>query len=443
MAETFNCLIMGAAGRDFHNFQTFFRDRPGFRVCAFTAAQIPYIESRAFPCALAGPGYTSDIPIYSELQLPELIARLEIQFVFLSYSDLSHTDVMHKASLVQASGASFVLLGPKHTQLNSTKPVIAVTAVRTGAGKSPLSQWIARKLTDAGKRVAVLRHPMPYGDLQRQAVERFANHHDLDRFACTIEEREEYEPYIEQGLVVFAGVDYRAILTRAEAEAEIILWDGGNNDFSFLRPTVSIVVVDALRPGHEVGYYPGETNLRSADIVVINKVGNAEAEALSGIRERIQANNRTAEIVEADLEILVDRPEAISGKRVLVVEDGPTLTHGDMSFGAGTLAARRYGAREIIDPRPFAVGSIAEAYARFPHLGPVVPALGYSAHQCLELQQTIDRCGADVIVDASPCRLNRILDLRTSLVRVSYKFRQVSGTPLFESINSKINLSRH
>jgi predicted GTPase len=443
MTETFHCLIMGAAGRDFHNFQTFFRDRPSFRVCAFTAAQIPYIESRTFPRALAGPNYTSDIPIYSELELPELIARFAIQFVFLAYSDLSHADVMHKASLVQASGASFVLLGPQHTQLNSKRPVIAVTAVRTGAGKSPLSLWLARQLNDRSTRTVVLRHPMPYGHLERQAVERFETHEDLDRFECTIEEREEYEPYIEQRLVVFAGVDYRAILALAEAEADIILWDGGNNDFSFVRPTVSIVVVDALRPGHEVGYYPGETNLRAADIVVINKVGSASAETLSGIRTRIHANNFTAEVVEADLEILVDQPEAISGKRVVVVEDGPTLTHGEMSFGAGTLAARRFGAREIVDPRPFAVGSLAEAYVKFPHLGPVVPALGYSAQQCQELQQTIDRCGADVILDASPCRLNRILDLKTKLVRVSYEFRQVSGPPLLESIRSKLHLACH
>lgn len=441
MTETFNCLIMGAAGRDFHNFQTFFRDRPSFRVCAFTAAQIPYIECRAFPRALAGPNYTSDIPVYSESALPELIAKFGIQFVFLAYSDLSHADVMHKASLVQACGASFVLLGPLHTQLKSNRSVIAVTAVRTGAGKSPLSLWLARQLNARGRLTAVLRHPMPYGHLERQAVQRFATQDDLDRFECTIEEREEYEPYIEQSLVVFAGVDYRAILALAEAEADIILWDGGNNDFSFVRPTVSIVVVDALRPGHETGYYPGETNLRSADIVVINKVGNASAETLSGIRARIHSNNLSAEVIEADLQIHVDQPGTISGKRVVVVEDGPTLTHGEMSFGAGTLAARRFGAREIVDPRPFAVGSLAEAYLKFPHLGPVVPALGYSAEQCLELQQTLDRCGADVILDASPCRLNRVLALRTMLVRVSYEFRQVSGPPLLELILTKISPS--
>ena len=443
MAEIFNCLIMGAAGRDFHNFQTFFRDRPSFHVRAFTATQIPFIETRTFPRSLAGPNYFADIPIFPESRLSELIASLEIHFVFLAYSDLSHAEVMHKASQVQACGASFVLLGPQHTQLASAKPVIAVTAVRTGAGKSPLSQWLAQSLTETGYRTVVLRHPMPYGNLERQSVERFATRADLDRFECTIEEREEYEPYIDQNFVVFAGVDYRAILKLAESEADIILWDGGNNDFSFVRPTVSIVVVDALRPGHEVGYYPGETNLRSADIVVINKVGNAAPETLAGIRERIHANNLTAQVIQSDLDIMVDQPNAIRGKRVLVVEDGPTLTHGEMSFGAGTIAARRFGAGEIIDPRPFAVGSIAEAYLRFPHLGPVVPALGYSAQQCEELKQTIENSGADVILDASPCRLDRLLDLRTKLVRIRYEFRQVSGPLLLQSIHSKLSLARH
>lgn len=443
MAEAFNCLIMGAAGRDFHNFQTFFRDHPSFRVRAFTATQIPFIETRTFPRSLAGPDYSADIPIFPELRLSELIASLEIDFVFLAYSDLSHAEVMHKASQVQACGASFVLLGPQHTQLASAKPVIAVTAVRTGAGKSPLSQWLAQALTNNGYRTVVMRHPMPYGNLERQSVERLATRADLNRFECTIEEREEYEPYIDQRLVVFAGVDYRAILEQAESEADLILWDGGNNDFSFVQPTVSIVVVDALRPGHEVGYYPGETNLRSADIVVINKVGNATAETLAGIRERIHANNLTAKVIESDLDIIVDQPDAIKGKRVLVVEDGPTLTHGEMSFGAGTIAARRFGAAEIIDPRPFAVGSIAEAYLRFPHLGPVVPALGYSAHQCEELKQTIENSGADIILDSSPCRLDRLLDLHTRQVRIRYEFRQVSGPPLLQLLHSKIALARH
>lgn len=341
MPGTFNCIIMGAAGRDFHNFQTFFRERPEFHVRAFTATQIPFIESRSFPRELAGENYDADIPIHLEGDLPELIQRLDIDFVFLAYSDLSHTDVMHVASLVQACGASFVLLGPQHTQLSSTKPVISVTAVRTGAGKSPISQMLGRHLTAVGHRVGILRHPMPYGDLRRQTVERLASAQDLDRFECTIEEREEYEPYIDSGLVVYAGVDYRQILAQAEAESDVILWDGGNNDFSFVRPGLSIVVVDALRPGHETSYYPGETNLRSADIVVINKVGRAQAETLAGLRDRVQHISPDAQVIEADLEIAVDRPELITGHRVLVVEDGPTLTHGGMSYGAGMIAAEK------------------------------------------------------------------------------------------------------
>lgn len=438
MAEIFNCLILGAAGRDFHNFQMFFRDRPEFRVCGFTATQIPFIESRCFPLSLAGPGYSEDIPIYPESELPDLIQSLSIDFVFLSYSDVSHSDVMHKASQVQACGASFVLLGPKQTQLQSEKPVIAVTAVRTGAGKSPLSQWLARQLIAAGKRTAVLRHPMPYGDLTRQAVERLATLDDLNRYDCTVEEREEYEPYIEQGVVVFAGVDYRMILALAETEADMILWDGGNNDFSFVRPDLNLVVVDALRPGHEVGYYPGETNLRLADIIVINKVANASPEALEGIQERVRRNNPRAQVIQADLEIVADRPEAIPGKRVLVVEDGPTLTHGDMAYGAGTLAAQRFGASELVDPRPFAVGTLAEAYVRFSHLGAVLPALGYSHEQCRELQQTIDNSKADIVIDASPCRLDRLLELKTPVVRVSYQFRQTAGPDLLSLVMQRL-----
>jgi predicted GTPase len=442
MTEVFNCLIMGAAGRDFHNFQTFFRERPAFRVCAFTATQIPGIEFRSFPRALAGSNYSADIPIFAESELPKLIRQFSIDFVFLAYSDLSHTEVMHKASLVQACGASFVLHGPQHTQLISQKPVISVTAVRTGAGKSPLSQWLARNLTNAGWQVGVLRHPMPYGNLLNQAVERLATHQDLERFQCTVEEREEYEPYIDQGLVIFAGVDYRSVLTLAEAEADVILWDGGNNDFSFIRPDVGIVVVDALRPGHEVSYYPGETNLRQADIVVINKVGNADPHAIAEIRKRTLQHNNSAVILEADLEITVDAPEAVAGRRVLIVEDGPTLTHGEMSYGAGTLAARRCGAAEIIDPRAAAVGSLADAYRQFPHLGAVLPAVGYSADQCRELAQTIDDSGAELVLDASPCQLERLLQLRTPVVRVRYRFQQVNGPSLMELILNRLNLQR-
>ncbi|MEX1230238.1 MAG: cyclic 2,3-diphosphoglycerate synthase [Planctomycetaceae bacterium] len=441
MGETFNCLIMGAAGRDFHDFQMFFRDRPQFHVCAFTATQIPFIESRTFPRSLAGPNYSADIPIFPESQLPDLIRRFHIEFAFFAYSDISHVDLMHKASWVQSCGASFVLLGPRQTQLNSQKPVIAVTAVRTGAGKSPLSQWLSRKLTDDGRHVGIIRHPMPYGDLERQAVERLASFDDLQRFQCTIEEREEYEPYLEQGLIVLAGVNYQAILKIAEAEADVILWDGGNNDFSFIRPDVTIVVVDALRPGHEILYYPGETNLRQADIVVINKVREASVQSLSEIRQRVQSLNPRATVIESDLSIAVDQPELITGRRVLVIEDGPTLTHGGMSYGAGTLAARQFGAGEIIDPRSAAVGTLAEIYRQYPHLGDVVPALGYSTKQCGELAQTIEHSGADLVIDASPCRLDRILELKTKVVRVSCRFQQTAGIPLYEEILQRMNRS--
>jgi len=435
MSAPFNCIIMGAAGRDFHNFQTFFRDRPDFRVRAFTANQIPFIEARAFPRQLAGPNYDADIPIYAESRLSELILELDIDFVFLAYSDLSHDDVMHKASLVQACGASFALLGPRHTQLSSQRPVIAITAVRTGAGKSPIAQMLGRHMSDAGYRVGIIRHPMPYGDLNRQTVERLATGDDLDKFQCTIEEREEYEPYLELGLVVFAGVDYAQILARAEAESDVILWDGGNNDFSFVRPGLSVVVVDALRPGHETAYYPGETNLRSADVLVINKVGEAKAALLAEVRHRLRQYNPTAQVIEGDLDIEADRPELIEGRRVLVVEDGPTLTHGGMTYGAGVVAARQYGAGELVDPRASAVGSIADIFSRYTNLQSVLPALGYSPQQCGELTETIEKSHAEVVIDASPARLDRLLELSLPVVRVRYQFRQVSGPQLTELVD--------
>jgi predicted GTPase len=430
----YNCLIMGAAGRDFHDFQMFFRDNPQFRVQGFTATQIPFIAERSFPRELAGPAYDADIPIFPEERLPELIERFEIDFVFLAYSDLAHADVMHKASLVQACGAAFALLGPKQTQLASAKPVIAVTAVRTGAGKSPITQFLARTLADSGRRVGVLRHPMPYGDLARQAVERFATLEDLDRYECTVEEREEYEPYVAAGQVIFAGVDYRRILAAAEPESDVILWDGGNNDYAFVRPGLSIVVADALRAGHEVAYYPGETNFRAADVVVINKVSQADAADVKRIRASLAQLNPRAQVVESDLEILVDSPELIAGRRVLVVEDGPTVTHGGMGYGAGLLAARRYGAGEIIDPRPAAVGTIAEAFEKYPHLESVLPALGYSSQQRGELAATIDASGADVVIDASPASLQVVLDVHLPIVRVRYRFRQTSGPPLADLV---------
>jgi len=345
---------------------------------------------------------------------------------------------MHKASLIQSCGASFVLLGPRQTQLESTKPVVAITAVRTGAGKSPLSQMLARHLKDGGHRVRIIRHPMPYGDLSRQTVERLASYNDLDRFECTVEEREEYEPYIEQGLVVFAGVDYRQILTQAESESDVILWDGGNNDFSFIKPDLSIVVVDALRPGHETTYYPGESNFRSADILVINKVREAKTDMLDELRERIELLNPIAEVIESDLEIEVDRPDSIKGRRVLVVEDGPTLTHGGMTYGAGTIAAQQNDAAELIDPRAYAVGSVAQTLNDYPHMGTVLPAVGYSEEQCNDLRETIERCGAEVVIDASPARLDRVLKLTVPVVRVTYRFSQVSGRSVTELVDNAL-----
>ncbi|MBI1900336.1 MAG: tetraacyldisaccharide 4'-kinase [Planctomycetia bacterium] len=428
------CIILGAAGRDFHDFLTFFRDRPQFRVCAFTAAQIPFIASRSFPRSLAGPNYPDDILIFPEEQLPELIRRFDVDVVFLAYSDLSHAEVMHRASLVQSLGAAFALLGPKQTQLESSLPVISVTAVRTGAGKSPLAQWLALHLRSKGLVPAILRHPMPYGDLARQAVERFASIDDLSRYACTIEEREEYTPYLEQGIPVFAGVDYRSILRAAEQEAGVVIWDGGNNDYSFLRSDLSIVVADALRPGHERDFYPGETNFRLADVIVINKVSQAHAEDVATIRENARRLNPRAEIIESDLQVAADRPDEIAGRRVLVVEDGPTLTHGGMAQGAGLLAARRHAAAEVIDPRPFAAGSIADVFAEFTHIGPVLPACGYSDRQIADLRETIVRAGPEAVVDASPAGLGHVIKLEMPIVRVRYRFQQVAGRRMEEIV---------
>jgi len=441
MSEPLRCIVLGAGGRDFHDFQMFFRDRPEFRVVAFTAAQIPFIERRTFPKELAGPLYDADIPIYSEDELAALIARLDVDLVFLAYSDLSHEDVMHKASLVQACGAGFAMLGPRLTQLRSRLPVVTVTAVRTGAGKSPLTQALARALVVGGRRVAVLRHPMAYGDLRKQKALRYATEADLDRYGCTIEEREEYEPYLEAGLVIFAGVDYRAILAEAEKDADAVLWDGGNNDYPFVRPDLSIVVLDALRPGHETSHYPGETNLRAADVLVVNKVSSASPEARALVRRHAVEFNPDATLIEADLVVILDPGVTISGKRVVVVEDGPTLTHGGMAYGAGTVAARAAGAR-ILDPRGFAVGTIAEAYAKYPHMAAVLPALGYSEVQRAELEETLRRSGADAIVDASPARLDRVLHVSIPIVRVSYRFEQKSGPSIFKIVEDTVARAR-
>jgi predicted GTPase len=430
----FNCIIIGAAGRDFHDFRTFFIDHPEFRVCAFTATQIPYIAQRSYPRELAGEAYDADIPIYDEQELPGLIAGFNIDFVFFAYSDLLHIEVMHKASIVQAAGASFVLLGPKQTMLKSSKKVVSITATRTGAGKSPLTQWLALALREAGMRAITLRHPMPYGNLGRQAVQRFADPADLDYHNCTIEEREEYEPYVRQGLVIFAGVDYQAVLRAAEDEADIILWDGGNNDFPFLEPDLSIVVSDALRAGHGLDYYPGETNFRSADILVINKIADAAPADIEKILALKGELNPTAELVQSDLEVSLDDPDLIRGKRVLIVEDGPTVTHGGMAYGAGWVAAQKYAVAEIIDPRPFAVGSILETCERYQHLRQVLPAMGYSEQQRAELKATIEASNADVVINASPASIPELLELSLPVAQVRYRFVQRSGVDLFARV---------
>jgi predicted GTPase len=433
----YQCIVMGAAGRDFHVFLSFLRGNPQFRVRAFTATQIPFIDQRQFPRSLAGAGYEADIPIHDESELPQLIKRLDIDFVFFAYSDVSHAEIMHKASQVQAAGASFIMLGPEHTQLAAPCPVVSITATRTGAGKSPLTQWLARLLTDRGATVAVIRHPMPYGNLDMQRVQRFATPEDLAEQRCTIEEREEYEPYVDMGIPIFAGVDYQAILDQAAADADIVLWDGGNNDFSFSRPDLDIVVVDALRAGHEIDYFPGEVNFRRADMLVISKCGSATGEAVDGIRERAQRFNPGAAVCRSDLEIHIEQPERLQGQRVLVIEDGPTVTHGGMAFGAGTVAARKHGATPV-DPRPYAVGTIGETFAANPHLERVLPAMGYSEEQREALAATINRCCAaenvSYVVDASPARLDRMMALDVSLVRVTYRFRQLDGPAIDQRV---------
>jgi len=433
----YQCIVMGAAGRDFHVFLSFLRGNPQFRVKAFTATQIPFIDQRSFPRSLAGPGYDDDIPIYDESELIRLIRRHDIDFVFFAYSDIPHAEIMHRASLVQAAGASFIMLGPDHTQLAASRPVVSITATRTGAGKSPLTQWLARLLTDRGKRVAVIRHPMPYGNLDMQRVQRFATPQDLADQQCTIEEREEYEPYVDMGIPIYAGVDYEAILERSARDADIVLWDGGNNDFSFIRPDLDIVVVDALRAGHETDYFPGEVNFRRADVLIISKCGSAAPGAVDGIRERASSYNPEASICRSDLRIQVEDAERLVGQRVLVIEDGPTVTHGGMAFGAGMVAAERYGAIPV-DPRSYAVGTIRDTFDANPHLERVLPAMGYSQTQRESLAATINACCAaeqvSYLLDASPARLDRMMHLDVPLVRVGYRFVQLDGPPLEERV---------
>ncbi|MEM0007107.1 MAG: cyclic 2,3-diphosphoglycerate synthase [Candidatus Bathyarchaeia archaeon] len=422
MAKT-KVIIMGAAGRDFHNFNVYFRDNDAYDVVAFTATQIPGIEGRIYPPELAGRNYPNGIPIYPEEELARLIRDFDVDQVVFAYSDVSHEYVMHKASIALANGADFRLMGPKTTMLKAKVPVISVGAVRTGSGKSQTSRQVAKILKGKGLNVVVVRHPMPYGDLRKQVCQRFASYEDLDRHECTIEEREEYEPHIDNGVVVYAGVDYERILREAEKEADIIVWDGGNNDIPFYKPDLHIVVADPHRAGHEVAYHPGEANLRMANVVIINKVDTADPKNVSLVKENIRRVNPDAIILEASSPIIADKPELIKGKRVLVIEDGPTLTHGDMPFGAATILAKQLGASELADPRPYAVGSIKEAYEKYPHLGAVLPALGYGEKQIEELNETIMRTPCDVVVIGTPVDLRRVMEINKPTVRVRYELK--------------------
>jgi len=417
-------IIMGAAGRDFHNFNTFFRKNRQFKVVCFTATQIPNIAKRRYPASLAGKLYPKGIPIYPEKKLLKLIKKHKVDVVAFSYSDISHEYVMQKAADVQAAGAGFALLGPKQTQLQTKKKVISVTAVRTGCGKSQTTRMIAHYLQEQKKRFAVIRHPMPYGNLAKQAVQRFATEDDLKRHKCTIEEREEYEPYVSHGIPVYAGVDYQAILKQAEKEADIILWDGGNNDFSFIKPDLNIVVTDPLRPGHENKYYPGAVNLRQADIIIVNKINSAKKQDIQTVLNNIKKFNKKAKVILADSVVAVDHPKRIRNKSVVIIEDGPTLTHGNMAYGAGVVAAKKYKARKIVDPRKAAKGSIKKAYKDFPQLKQIIPALGYSKSQLKELQKTINNTKADSIIIGTPIDLSKILKLNKPAARVFYDLKE-------------------
>jgi predicted GTPase len=426
-------IIMGAAGRDFHNFNTFFRGNRDYEVVAFTATQIPDIEGRLYPAELAGELYPKGIPIRAEEELSDLIRKHGVQQVIFAYSDIPHEVVMHKASLVNSLGPDFRLMGPKYTQVKSTKPVVSVCAVRTGSGKSQTTRRVSLILRDMGYKVAAIRHPMPYGNLIRQEVQRFADYGDLDEHETTIEEREEYEPHIDNGVIVYAGVDYEKIVRAAEKEVDIILWDGGNNDFSFYVSDYQIVVADPHRPGHESRYYPGETNVRMADVFVINKVDTANPDDVIAVRENLRRLNPTAVQIEAASPLFVDDPAAIRGKRVLVVEDGPTLTHGEMAYGAGYVAARRFGAAEIVDPRPFAVRSIAATYQKYPKTGPILPAMGYGEAQMKDLEATINGSDVDLVIVGTPIDLTRVIKLKKPYQRVRYELQEI-GQPTLEDL---------
>jgi predicted GTPase len=426
-------LIMGAAGRDFHNFNVLYRDNPAYQVVAFTATQIPNIEGRRYPPELAGHLYPEGIPIEPESELVELVRKHQVDEVDFAYSDVSHEYVMHRASMAIAAGANFILHGHRQTMIHSSRPVITVCAVRTGAGKSQVTRRVSAILREKGRRVVVIRHPMPYGDLVAQRVQRFASYEDLDRYHCSIEEREEYEPHLKVGTIVFAGVDYEAILREAEKEADVILWDGGNNDLPFYVPRLHLVVADPHRVGHELRYHPGEANLRMADVVIINKCSTAPKENIEQLRKNVHDITPSARIIEAASPITVDNPSLIQGKRVLVIEDGPTLTHGEMKFGAGVVAARTLGARELVDPRKFAAGSIADVYAKYPDIGPLLPAMGYGEQQVRDLERTINAVDCDTVVIGTPIDLARIIEIKRPSVRVRYELEE-RGRPTLKEV---------
>ena len=440
MVEPIRTLIMGAAGRDFHNFNVYFRHNPEYEVVAFTATQIPGIEGRTYPPSLSGLHYPSGIPILPESELPKIIKEKNVKLAILAYSDLHYEDVMHKASIVLACGPDFRLMGPETTMLKSKLPLVSVCAVRTGAGKSTVSRAVSRSLKKMGHRVVVIRHPMPYGDLARQVCERFASYEDMDRFECTIEEREEYEPHLDIGNIVYAGVDYEKILREAEKEADVILWDGGNNDIPFYKPDLQIVVADPLRPGHELLYYPGEVNVRMADVVVINKVDTASRANVKLVRENVKQLKPDALIVEAASDITVDNKTLIRGKKVLAVEDGPTVTHGGMKEGVGAIAARKYKAKSLVSAKPYAVGSIKRTYEKYPQLDRVLPAMGYGERQIRDLEKTIDDVKCDLVVLGTPIDLRRILNITKPSVRVRYDIRETTKPTLDEIIRSRLKV---
>ncbi len=433
-----NIIIIGAAGRDFHNFNTVYRDNDHYNVVAFTAAQIPDIDGRKYPAELAGSLYPEGITIYSQDKIEELIKKFNVDECVFAYSDVNYQDLMNISAIVNAAGADFSLLGPKNTQVKSTKPVISVCAVRTGAGKSQTSRKVIELLMEKGLKVIAIRHPMPYGDLVAQKVQRFATVEDLKKHKCTIEEMEEYEPHVERGNVIYAGVDYEAILREAENDpdgCDVILWDGGNNDFSFYKEDLAITIVDPHRPGHGLSYYPGEVSLRLADVAVINKVDSASQEGIATVEENISKVNPNALVIKADSKISVDNPDIIRGKRVLVVEDGPTLTHGEMSIGAGTVAAERAGVEELVDPRPYTVGTLKDTFEKYPNIGQLLPAMGYGEQQLKDLEETIDRTECDAVIIGTPIDLSRVINIDKPYTRVHYELDEVSSPNLEDVIN--------